>query len=69
MARSGVTEADLYTFMRTTGAAERVVRYRQEAQKFRQMAHGETQNSPIRAELLELAKEYDDLANSLVPPE
>lgn len=70
MARSGdVTESDLYAFMMTVGAAERVARYRQEAEKFRRLAQAETEGSPIRGELLEVAKQYDDLANGLIPPE
>lgn len=70
MARSGdVTESDLYAFMMTAGAAERVARYRQEAKKFRRLAQAETEGSPIRGELLEVAKQYDDLANGLIPPE
>lgn len=70
MARSGdVTESDLYAFMMTAGAAERVARYRQEAEKFRQLAQAESELSPIRGELLEIAKQYEDLANGLIPPE
>jgi hypothetical protein len=67
MARSGVTEDDLYAFMRTAGAAERVARYRQEAEKFRRMAQSETDNG-VHQSFLDLAKEYDDLANCLIPP-
>jgi len=54
--------------MRTAGAAERVARYRQEAEKFRRIAQSETDNG-VRQSFLDLAKEYDDLANGLIPPE
>jgi hypothetical protein len=69
MARSGgVPEDDLYTFMMTTGAAERAVRYRQDAAKFRELAQAET-NGSFREELMSIAKQYDQLAASLIPPD
>jgi hypothetical protein len=36
-----VAESDLYALMMTAGAAERVAHYRQEAEKFRQLAQAE----------------------------
>jgi hypothetical protein len=51
-------EAALRTFMRTAGAAERVARYRQEAEKFRRIAQSETDNG-VRQSFLDLAKEYE----------
>ena len=66
MARSGVTESDIYSFIRTAGAAERVARYRQEAEKFRQLAQAE-KDEAFQETLLTIAKEYDQLADTLVP--
>jgi len=54
--------------MMTAGAAERVARYRQEAEKFRQLAQTENDGS-LRDELLSLAKQYDALADGLLPRE
>jgi hypothetical protein len=68
MARGGVSEDDFYAFMMTAGAAERVARYRQEAEKFRQLAQTENDGS-LRDELLSLAKQYDALADGLLPRE
>jgi hypothetical protein len=66
MAQSGVSQDDLYAFMMTAGAAERVARYRQEAEKFRKLAQTENDGS-LREELLSLAKQYDALADGLTP--
>jgi hypothetical protein len=41
MARSGATENDIYSFIRTAGAAQRAARYRQEAENFHQLAQAE----------------------------
>jgi len=67
MARGGSAETDLYAFVTTASVAERVARYRQEAERFRQMAQREIDRN-LYDELMTLAKEYDDLANSLMPP-
>lgn len=68
MARSGVTEQNLYAFMMSAGAAERVARYRQEAEKFRQMAAGEAEGA-LKESLKTIAREYDELADTLTPPD
>ena len=52
--------------MATAGAAERATRYRQEAEKFRQMADVES-TGVLRETLLMIATEYDDLAATIEP--
>jgi hypothetical protein len=66
MAR-GASDDNPLMFMRSMGAAERAVHYRQEAEKFRQMAQTEL-DGQIRESLLSLAKQYDYLADDLMPP-
>lgn len=68
MARSGVEEDDLYTFIRTAGTAQRAARYRQEAERFRQIARAE-KDGAFRETLQTIASQYDDLADALVLPE
>lgn len=68
MARGGVSEDDLYAFMMSAGGAARAARYRQEAERFRQLAAAETDES-VRQSFLGVASEYDQLADALFPPE
>jgi len=68
MARSATTENDIYSFIRTAGAAERVARYRQEAENFRQLAQAE-KDGAFQETLLTIAREYDQLADTLIPSE
>jgi len=67
MARGGVEEDDIYTFIRTAGtAAQRAARYRQEAKRFRQIARAE-KHGAFKETLQTVAKAYDQLADALVP--
>lgn len=45
--RSGVTEEDIYTFIQTADTTQRIARYRQEAEKFRQMARAEKDGTRV----------------------
>jgi len=67
MPRDGVT-VDPYLLAMAEGAGLRAAHYRHEAEKFRRMAETET-DEDLRRNLLALAKQYDDLANNLIPPE
>jgi hypothetical protein len=50
----------------TLSAAQRAARYRQQADRFRRMAETEV-NDHLRRNLLDLAKQYGDLAKELEP--
>jgi len=52
--------------MMVMGVPERAARYRQEAERFRKMAETETDDD-LRRSLLDIARQYDALANGLVP--
>jgi hypothetical protein len=68
MARSGVADDDIYTFVRTADTAQRAARYRQEAERFRQIARAE-KDGAFQYTLQTIARQYDQLADALVPPE
>jgi hypothetical protein len=61
-----IPQPDAYALMMKLGAPERAARYRQEAARFRHMAETESDNL-LRQSLLDIAKEYEDLADGLVP--
>ena len=62
MPRGDLSGFDAYARMIASRAPERAIQYRQEAERLRQMA--ETQGSDD-LRLLDIAKQYEDLANSL----
>jgi hypothetical protein len=68
MARSGAPDDDPLLGLLAARGADRAALYRQEAEKLRQMAKVAAYESHREA-LLSIAKEYDDLAAGLTPPE
>jgi hypothetical protein len=48
------------------GAPERAARYRQEAARFRRLAETEPDDR-LRQSLLDIAQQYEDLADGLAP--
>ena len=61
-----LSNADGHALMMVMGVPERAARYRQEAERFRKMAETETDDD-LRRSLLDIARQYDALANGLVP--
>ena len=57
---------DNFALMMMLDAADRAARYREQAVRFRQLAQAELDDG-IRQSLLEVARQYEDLANSLDP--
>jgi hypothetical protein len=58
---------DPYVAAFSAGAPERARHYREQAEKFRQMAKAETDEN-LREAISALATQYDELANRLDPP-
>ena len=66
MPHSVISGADAYALMMALDAPERAIHYRRKAERFRQMA-GTEPNGDLRQSLLDIAQQYEDLANDLVP--
>jgi hypothetical protein len=63
-----VSGKELLNLMKINSAPMRAEHYRQEAEKFRQMAKTET-DQKLRHSLLELAGQYRDMAANIIPTE